>query len=282
MLRRLLAPLLLGCFFSTLCAHSGCAVDPRTSAALADALVDGPIRTYASVQSDSLAQTCMLLQTQAAPEAGGMQDLAAAQGSWLKARAAYDRGVALFLVAAPELNFDIDGPPDNVLALGGLRQVERLLFTSPAASPTELTALTLSLRSSAIKLHLAVADGAPVAAADLVGSMSALASLLATKIDGSASPYAGAAAAVASAQNSLIGLQAMYDVLSPVVQGADPLLDQQIATALRELQEPLRALPSLELLADKPRYLRQCAALSIALNQLGRALGFPVTAIDLS
>lgn len=279
MSKKPLAILLLSLFFSTLC--QGCAVDPRTSAALADALVDGPIRTYAAAQSDTAAQTCMLLQKQAAPSGGAMPELAAAQTSWRKARAAYDRGVALFLIAAPEYSFELDGPPDDVFAIGGLRQVERALFAQPTAPAAELTALTLALRDSAIKLHLA-ASSRPVNAAGLVGSMSALASLLATKLDGSATPYAGAADAVASAQNSLVGLQAMYAILSPVVQGADPLLDERLTTALHELLEQLRALPSLDLLADKPRYLRQCAALSIAIADLGRALGFPVTVIDVS
>lgn len=281
MTRQYLTPLLMGLLFSTLA--PGCAPDPRTSSALADALVGGPIRTYAGLQANTVAETCLVLQMQVVPDENGLIDLAAAQSSWRKARLAYDRGEPLFLVVAPELDFEIDGPPGDVFAVGGLRQVERALFSQPVASAEQLALLTQDLRDSTIELHLAVDEGVrPTSAPGLVSSMAALASLLATRIDGSGSPYAGAADAVASAQNSLLGIQAMYGELSPVVQGDAPELDVEITTHLRDMLGELSGLTSFDQLADKPAYLRQCAELSIAISGLGKALGFPVTVLDLS
>src|SRR5581483_9229201 len=116
---------------------AGCAVDERTGRALADALAGGPIRDYAARQADTLAETSVVLQRQAAPGEGGMSDLDAARMSWLKARAAYDRGVAVFLVVAPELDFQLDGHLDDAFARTGLRLVERALFGAPPAPPAE-------------------------------------------------------------------------------------------------------------------------------------------------
>mgnify|MGYP000411433538 CR=1 FL=1 len=67
-----------------------CAVDARTSPALVDALADGPVRDYASLQADTLAQAGFALRLQVVPDSGAPPNLQAAQKSWLRARAAYE------------------------------------------------------------------------------------------------------------------------------------------------------------------------------------------------
>jgi iron uptake system EfeUOB component EfeO/EfeM len=256
----------------------GCAVDARTAPALAEAAASGPVRDYASAQADSVAATALLLAQQAVPPLGAAADLDAAQQSWRKARAGYDRGVAVFLVVAPELDFELDGHSDDPLATSGLRQLERALFATPPAT-AELAHLTAGLSQAARALHVAV-SGRPIAAASLVAALSAIAGQLAGKLDGSISPYAGAA--LLSAESNLRGLQALYAPLAPLVQGIDPLLDQRIADGLQLLLDELRSLPTIDAAADKPLLLRQCAALSQSLGQLAAALGLTASAINLS
>src|SRR4051812_1948907 len=145
----------------------GCAVDARTGKPLADAIAAGPVRDYASAQAGTLAETSQLIDQQAAPSDGSAPDLDAARISWRKARAAYDRGVAVYVVVAPELDFALDGAFDDALASTGLRYLERALFSTPPAAPGEVARLTHALRTDARALHGAVPDAArPMQAAD--------------------------------------------------------------------------------------------------------------------
>ena len=63
------------------------------------------MRDYASLQTDTLAQAGFALRVQAVPDSGGPPNLPAAKQSWLRARAAYERGLKLFLVVAAGLDF---------------------------------------------------------------------------------------------------------------------------------------------------------------------------------
>lgn len=259
----------------------GCAVDERTGKALADALAGGPVRDYASAQADVVAQTCLVLQQQSAPDNGSPPDLPGAKKSWLTARAAYDRGVAVFTVVAPELAFQLDGPLDDSLATTGLRQMERVLFGTPAAPTAEVARLAQALGGAAVSLHTAVPDSnRPVDAASCLGSMAATAAQLATKFDGSISPYADAA--LLSVENNLLGLQAMYAILAPLVHSGDAGLDESIGDLLQGLLAQVRSYASVDSVTDKRGFLRQCAELSLALRQVGKVLGLSVTTVNLS
>jgi len=259
----------------------GCAVDERTGKPLADALAGGPVRDYASAQADVVAQNCLALQQQGAPDNGSLPDLAGAKQSWLAARAAYDRGVAVFTVVAPDLAFQLDGPFDDSLATSGLRQLERVLFGTPVAPPAEVARLAQALGTAAVFLHTAVPDpNRPVDAASCLGSMAATAAQLATKFDGSISPYAGAA--LLSIENNLVGLQAMYAILSPLVYSGDAALDEALHNRLQALLAQVRSYASVDSVNDKPALLRQCAELSLALKQVGKVLGLSVTTVNLS
>ena len=258
-----------------------CAIDERTGKALADAAANGPIRSYAAVQAATFAETSQALVAQAAPEDGSPPDLDAARNSWRKARATYDRGVAVYLVVAPALDFALDGTFDDPVAMTGLRYLERALFATPPAASATLGSLSRALRDDARALYNTVPDAAqPIAAADLLGSMAAVAAQMAGKLDGMTSPYAGAA--LLSLQSNLIGLQTMYDALAEIVRNADPTLDAQITTQLASLGAQLGALQSLDAVTDKTALLRECATLSAALRRIGPALGLLVTTIDLS
>lgn len=260
---------------------AGCALDARTGRALVDALADGPVRDYAGLQADAVAQASLVLRTQVVPEGGAMPELAAAQQSWRRARAAYERGVAVFLVVAADLDFALDGPLDDGLAQTGLRQLETKLFAPTPAAPAELDRLTAALATSAAALHVAVPDhGRALSGAALLGSLSGAAALLSTKFDGSASPYAGAG--LLAIEHDLIGMQEMYGILAPPVAATDAELDQRIAFLLRDLLEKVRSYSSTDAIADKVSLLRECAALSQALRQVGTVLGLSVTQIDLS
>lgn len=260
---------------------ANCAVEERTGRALADALADGPVRDYASVQADLLLTTCFALRTQAAPESGTSLDLPGAQQSWRTARAAYERGVAVFLAVAADLDFALDGHLDDRLARTGLRHLEPALFGAALAPPAELDRLTAALVDAAAALHVAVADhGRELSGPALVASMAAVASVVATKFDGSASPYAGAA--LLAVEHDLIGLQAVYAILSPLIRGADAELDQRITLLLRQLLEKVRTYSSPDAIADKASLLRECDELSQALQQVGTVLGFTITQVNLS
>ena len=278
--RRPYRPLLLSLAL-LLWQSGGCAVDERTGPALADALADGPVRDYAGRQADTVAQTSLLLQEQAAPVGGAAPDLAAARQSWLKVRAAYERGLPVFLVVAAELDFHLDGHLDDALVRTGLRQLEPALFATPPAGAAELARLTRALSDSALALHLAVPDRArPLPATALLGSMAAVAALSATRFDGSLSPYAGASQL--AVEHSLLGLQQLYAPLSPLVAGADAALDAQLQTLLADLLAQVRALPSLDSIPDKTVFLRQFDTLSQGLRRLGTVLGLTVTTVNLS
>ena len=258
-----------------------CAVDARTSPALADALADGPVRDYASLQADTLAQAGFALRVQVVPDWGAPPDLPAAQTSWLRARTAYERGLAVFLVVAAELDFTLDGHLDDGLARNGLRQLETALFAKIPASPTELDRLTATFADAAAALHVAVPDhGRALSAAALIGSLAAVAALIATKFDGSSSPYAGAG--LLTIEHDLIGLQAVYAILAPLVASADAALDERITLLLGELLQQVRAHASPDAIADKTALLRKCDELSRALTQVATALGLTATQVNLS
>ena len=162
-----------------------------------------------------------------------------------------------------------------------LRQTDPAVSATPSADAAELVRLTRSLSDSALALHLAVPDRArPLPATALLGSMAAVAALLATRFDGSLSPYAGASQL--AVEHSLLGLQQIYAPLSPLVAGADAALDGQLQTLLADLLAQVRALPSLDAIADKTIFLRQFDALSQGLRRLGTALGLTVTTVNLS
>lgn len=273
------APLLA--ILSSFWMDAGCATDERTGKALADALAAGPVRDYAGAQADVVAQTSLLLLQQGAPDNGSLPDLAGARRSWLQARTAYDRGVAVFTVVAPDLVFQLDGSFDDPFATTGLRQMERVLFASSPAPAAEVARLAQALRDAAVALHTAVPDPARAFdAATLLGSMAATAAQIATKFDGSLSPYAGAS--LLSVEHNLLGLQAMYAILSPLVLLADPDLDASLGGRLQALLNQVRSYASVEAVMDKPGWLRDCADLSLGLQRVGKVLGLSVTTVNLS
>lgn len=260
---------------------ANCAVEERTGRALADALADGPVRDYASLQADQLLETCFALRSQAVPDSGAPPDRPAAQQSWRKARATYERGAAVFLALAADLDFLLDGHLDDRLARTGLRQLETALFGATLASPAELDRLTAALVDAATALHVAVPDhGRLLSGPALIASMAAVAAVLATKFDGSASPYAGAA--LLAAEHDLIGLQEVYAILAPLTRGADAQLDERITLLLRTLREKVRLYSSPDAIADKASLLRECDELSRALAQIGTVLGLTLTQVNLS
>lgn len=246
-----------------------------------DALADGPVRDYASLQADTLAQAGFALRLQVVPDSGAQPNLQAAKQSWLRARAAYERGLAVFLVVAAELDFTLDGHLDDGLARDGLRQLETALFAPTPAAPAELDRLTATFANAAAALHAAVPDhGRALSGAALIGSLSAVAALAATKFDGSASPYAGAE--LLTVEHDLVGLQAVYAILSPLVASSDAALDERITLLLRDLLQQVRAHASAAAIADKAALLRECDELSRALTQVATALGLTVTQVNLS
>jgi hypothetical protein len=259
----------------------GCAVEERTGKALADAVAAGPARDYAGARADALAESCLEMYQKVAPDGGGPADLAGAQLAFARARAAHDSGVAVFLIVAPELEAQLEGEADDPLAVTGLPVAERALFATPPAPAAEQARATALLRDAALALHRTLpAGGQPADAAALVGSLAAVAARVANKLDGSSSLYAGAARL--SVESNLVGVQALYGLLAPLVQGADAARDQQITALLQQLLAQIRAVASLDELPDKAQLLRECAALSQALSGIAPLLGLMPTSINLS
>lgn len=255
----------------------GCAVDNRLGLAVGQALVDGPVRSYASVQALAVAREALSLADAAHNDAGAPRDLVAARTTWLATRLAYDRGAAFFFIATPELNQAIDGRFDDPLAATGLRRLEPILYSTQPVSASQLEYLGRELASAGVALSNATADPArAVPLASLLGSMSAQAAVVGTKLDGSDSPYA--AASHRSIAENLLGLQAIYGALSPAVQSADAALHDQITTLFARLLGQIQGQPSVDAVRNKVAFLRDCDALSSALLAIGHALGLTVSA----
>lgn len=266
---------LLGLLLSALV--SGCAVDNRLGPALGQALLEGPVRTYATQQATEVAREALTLAEATYAEMGAPRDLAAARSAWLATRLAYDRGAPFFFVAAPELNQALDGRFDDPLAATGLRRLEPVLFSAQPISASHLEDLGRQLRNAGIALANAMPDPARmVGLAALLGSMSAQAAVVGTKLDGSDSPYA--AASHLSIEQNLLGLQAMYLALSPAVKSADPALHDQLTALFAGLLQQIHGQPSVDAVRNKVRFLRDCDALSSALVAIGAALGLTVSA----
>lgn len=255
-------------------APSACAADNRLGRELADALVAGPVRGYVVQQAGQVAAAGRAL-AQALDAGGAPADLPAAQAAWGRARASYDRGAAVFLLAAPELDRAIDGRFDDPLTSRGLRLLEQPLFARPSGPPAELARLGRELERDSGALPDAVA-GRPLAIDALLGTMSAIAAVAATKLDGSDSPFAHQSHL--SLENNVVGLAAAYQPISAVVASADGALDARIHGLLAELTALLQGVQSSDAVRDKARVLRACGALSQALLEVGTALGLNVAA----
>lgn len=256
---------------------SGCAVDNRLGAALAQALVDGPMRSYAAQQATEVAREALRLADAAQSDMGAPRDLPATRAAWLSTRLAYDRGAAFFFVAVPELNQALDGRFDDPLAATGLRRLEPVLYSPQPIRASHLEYLGQKLASAGVALANATPDPArTVNLSALLGSLSAQAAVMGTKLDGSDSPYAGASHQ--SIEHNLLGLQAMYLALSPAVVNADPALHEQLSTLFERLLKQIQGQPSVDAVRNKAAFLRDCDALSTALLSVGAALGLLVSA----
>jgi iron uptake system EfeUOB component EfeO/EfeM len=251
----------------------GCAVDNRLGADAANALVSGPVRDYAIAQAASAASACLAIeQALAVP----VPDLPAGRAAWIDARVAYDRGAAMFFMAAPGVDRVVDGRLDDPLTVTGLRLIERPLFGTPTGSNAELFRMSTSMAAGAVELPAVLTDAGSLNADALLGSMAAIAAVAATKLDGSDSPFAGQSHR--SIENNLRGLQVMYGILAPLVESADPRLNEQIRALLASLRAQIEGVPSVDAVPDKLTFLRRCADLSQALLGVGTALGIAVSA----
>lgn len=256
---------------------AGCAADNRLGPTLGQALVDGPIRTYASEQATQIARAALSLSVATQQELGAPRDLMAARAGWRTVRLAYDRGAAFFFVVSPALNQALDGRFDDPLATTGLRQLEPALFASNMPDARRVEALGQALAVSAVALSNATPNVAnAVTLSGLLGSLSAQAAVVATKLDGSDSPYAGASHL--SIEQNLIGLQAMYHALAPAVERADPALHERVESLLSALLAQMQGQPSVDAVRNKVAFLRDCGDLSAAFLAIGTALGLSVSA----
>lgn len=251
-----------------------CAAENRTGPEAAAALTNGAMRDYAVEQATQVGHAALLL---ADAVAGSAPDVAAAQAAWSTARAAYDRGAPIFLAAAPELDFLLDGRFDSPLARTGLRQMERAVFGKPPGTVEELRFFAATYLDAAKRLPGQVGDGGRVLSASaVIGNLSAVCAVAATKLDGSDSPYAGQSHR--SIENNLVGLQALYAPLSPLVQAADPELDRRTSELFAALLAQIRGVSSVDEVTDKVGFLRRIADLSQALLSVGTAVGLSATA----
>lgn len=254
---------------------SACAVENRTGPDAAAAVVNGALRAYSVEQADLVGRAALNLSDAVAR--GPMPDVMAAQAAWSDARAAYDRGAAMFLAAAPELDFLLDGRFDSPLARTGLRQMERAVFGKPPGTADELRYFAATYLDAASRLPGQVGDGSRVlSAASVIGNLSAVCAVAATKLDGSDSPYAGQSHK--SIENNLVGLQAMYQPLAPLVQAADPELDRRVTELFDALLTQIRSVSSVDEVTDKIGFLRRVADLSQALLSVGTSVGLSASA----
>lgn len=267
---------LLGLVCLALVTASGCAVDNRTGALAAAALLETEVRPFAAEQALQLAQAAVGLHRSLTASAG--PELPAARGYWQAARGSYDQASTVCLLLAPVLDLRLDGRFDNPLALGGLRQLERALFAQPRADDVTLQQLAQAFRDDSLQLPGALSDTRqPLDPAQLLTTMSAVVAVVGTKADGSDSPYAGTAHL--AIQNNLSGLQHMYTVLSPLIRAADAALDAQVLDLFAALQQQVAGLSTVDALVDKVLFLRRCAELSQALLRVNTALGLVATAV---
>jgi iron uptake system EfeUOB component EfeO/EfeM len=265
----------LGLVCLALVTASGCAVDNRTGARAAAALLETEVRSFAAEQAQHLAQAAVGLHRTLTALAG--PELPAARGYWQVARGSYDQASTVCLLLAPALDLRLDGRFDNPLALGGLRQLERALFAQPRADDATLQQLAQAFRDDSLQLPGALSDTRqPLDPAQLLTTMSAVVAVVGTKADGSDSPYAGTAHL--AIQNNLSGLQHMYTVLSPLVRAADAALDAQVLDLFAALQQQVAGLSTVDALVGKVLFLRRCAELSQALLRVNTALGLVATA----
>lgn len=266
---------LLGLVCLALVTISGCAVENRTGALAAAALLETEVRPFAAEQAQQLAQAAVGLHHTLTAPAG--PELPAARGYWQVARGRYDQASTVCLLLAPALDLRLDGRFDNPLALGGLRQLERALFAQPRADDATLQQLAQAFRDDSLQLPGALSDTRQTLdPAQLLTTMSAVVAVVGTKADGSDSPYAGTAHL--AIQNNLSGLQHMYTVLSPLVRAADAALDAQVLELFGALQQQVAGLSTVDALVDKVLFLRRCAELSQALLRVNTALGLVATA----
>lgn len=251
----------------------GCAQDNRTGPALLQALVEGPLRTDAAQAAQAVSRAAQRMDVLTL----GMIDQAGAQQAWRSARLSYDRAAAVFFVLSPALNSAIDGRFDDVLSSTGLRRMEPILFSPQPLQAAELRRHATAFRMAAEALPFAVMDTRlAVQGAEVLGSMAATAAVVATKLDGSDSPYAEMSHL--SMQENLRGLQAQYHVMSALVAAARPGLDARILALFAQLLAQIEGVPSVAAVPDKVGFLARCAALSQALTEIGDALGLQVTA----
>lgn len=276
-----LGTLLLFCLSSVLCGVTllcgGCGPDNRLGLSVGQALVDGPIRIYASQQAVQVALSARSLSLATQEEMGMPRDRLAAREHWLAVRLAYDLGSAFFFVATPDLNQALDGRFDDRLATHGLRQLEPLLFSNTPPDAVRLDRLGQSLLQAGVALSNATPNPAnAVTLSAFLGSLSAQAAVAATKLDGSDSPYAGVSHR--SIESNLLGLQAMYLALAPAVQNADPDLHARIVGLLTALLSQVQGVAGVDGVVNKVAFLRSCGDLSAAFLAIGTALGLSVAA----
>lgn len=254
----------------------GCSSDPRVAKDAANTIVATTLRSYGVEQADAVALAS--LEAERALPLIGSQDLVGAQAAWIRARLAYDRGTALFKLAAPELDVLIDGELDNPLTRTGLRIFEQPLFGLPTADALTLNRGGRALSEAAVRLPVAMADtGRTLDVGALFGAMSGLVVVMGTKLDGSDSPFAHQS--LLSARMGLGGIFAMYQPLSKLIHSVDAALDDQIQALLSVLLGQLDGVTNTDQVRDKALFLRRSAELSQVLLQVAPALGLTVTAV---
>ncbi len=254
----------------------GCSPDHRVAKDAASTILATTLRSYGVEQADTVALSS--LEVERSLPLVGAQNIVAAQAGWIRARLAYDRGSALFKLAAPELDALIDGELDNPLTRTGLRVFEEPLFGLPTADALTLNRGARALSEAAVRLPVAMADTARVLdVGALFGAMSALVVVMGAKLDGSDSPFARQS--IVSARMGLGGISALYQPLSKLIHTADPALDDQIQQLLSGLVGQLDGVTSTDQVRDKALFLRRSAELSQVLLKVGPALGQTVAAV---
>jgi len=254
----------------------GCSTDNRVAKDAAVTVLSTTIRDQAVLSAEVVAKACLDLEWSL--QLVGAQNVPGAQSAWIRARLAYDHGSALFKLAAPELDALIDGELDTPLTRVGLRKLEQPLFGKPTADGLTLNQGAQGLAAAAVRLPSAMADTSR--ALDIGafwGTLSGLAVVSGTKLDGSDSPFAGQS--LASARALLEGIAASYEPLSGLLQPIDAALDTQIHQLLSDLLGQLRGVSSTDQLADKALFLRRSADLGQALLRVAKALGSQTSAV---
>lgn len=254
----------------------GCSPDHRVAKDVASAIVATTLRSHGVEQADAVALAS--LDIERALPLIGTQNIVGAQAGWIRARLAYDRGVTLFKLAAPELDALIDGELDSPLTRTGLRVFEEPLFGMPTADALLLNRGARALAEAAVRLPVAVADpGRTLDVGALFSAMSGLVIVMSTKLDGSDSPFARQS--LVSARMGISGLSALYQPLSKLIHSVDATLDDQIQQLFFGLLGQLDGVTATEQVRDKVLFLRRCAELSELLRKVAPALGLVVTTV---